>query len=97
MHPRDASLVSVSHMEWLSQRPIMALRLKSSHGGRLSATRWHTVSPTPTPAQVNMAKGAGWGVMASHRSGETEDSFIADLAVGLGTGQVRSAYCHARG
>jgi len=44
-----------------------------------------------------MAKGAGWGVMASHRSGETEDSFIADLAVGLGTGQVRSGYCHARG
>ena len=32
-----------------------------------------------------MAKEAGWGVMASHRSGETEDSFIADLAVGLAT------------
>ena len=38
---------------------------------------------------VNMSKAAGWGVMTSHRSGETEDSFIADLAVGLGTGQVR--------
>ena len=36
-----------------------------------------------------MARGAGWGVMVSHRSGETEDSFIADLVVGLGTGQVR--------
>ncbi len=35
-----------------------------------------------------MARGAGWGVMVSHRSGETEDSFIADLVVGLGTGQV---------
>ncbi|MBW3000078.1 phosphopyruvate hydratase [Candidatus Woesearchaeota archaeon] len=31
-----------------------------------------------------------WGVMVSHRSGETEDSFIADLAVGLGTGQIKS-------
>merc|ERR1719472_407241 len=41
-------------------------------------------------AAVNMAKGAGWGVMASHRSGETEDSFIADLAVGLGTGQIKT-------
>ena len=42
-------------------------------------------------AAVNMAKAAGWGVMTSHRSGETEDSFIADLAVGLATGQARTA------
>ena len=34
----------------------------------------------------NMAQKAGWGVMVSHRSGETEDHFIADLVVGLGTG-----------
>jgi enolase len=32
----------------------------------------------------------GWGVMVSHRSGETEDTFIADMAVGLGTGQIKS-------
>ena len=31
----------------------------------------------------------GWNVMVSHRSGESEDSFIADLAVGLGTGQIK--------
>jgi len=31
-----------------------------------------------------------WNVMVSHRSGETEDSFIADLVVGLGTGQIKS-------
>lgn len=36
------------------------------------------------------AKAAGWTVMASHRSGETEDTFIADLVVGLGTGQIKS-------
>ena len=30
----------------------------------------------------------GWGVMVSHRSGETEDTTIADLVVGLCTGQV---------
>lgn len=35
-----------------------------------------------------LAQSNGWGVMVSHRSGETEDSFIADLVVGLGTGQV---------
>lgn len=34
------------------------------------------------------SKAAGWGVMVSHRSGETEDNFIADLAVGLASGQV---------
>lgn len=39
---------------------------------------------------VSMAKKAGWGVMTSHRSGETEDSFIADLAVGLNTGQIKT-------
>ncbi|CAM6121174.1 unnamed protein product [Calypogeia fissa] len=39
---------------------------------------------------VKMSKDAGWGVMASHRSGETEDSFIADLSVGLATGQIKT-------
>ncbi|CAN6452345.1 unnamed protein product [Victoria cruziana] len=39
---------------------------------------------------VRMAKRAGWGVMASHRSGETEDTFIADLSVGLATGQIKT-------
>merc|ERR1719277_511477 len=33
---------------------------------------------------------AGWGVMVSHRSGETEDSFIADLVVGLRTGEIKT-------
>ena len=31
-----------------------------------------------------------WGTMVSHRSGETEDNFIADLVVGLGTGQIKT-------
>jgi len=38
----------------------------------------------------NLAKSAGWGVMVSHRSGETEDTFIADLVVGLGCGQIKT-------
>jgi len=37
-----------------------------------------------------MAQNAGWGVMVSHRSGETEDSTIADLVVGLRTGQIKT-------
>uniref|UniRef100_A0A6V7QWL8 phosphopyruvate hydratase n=1 Tax=Ananas comosus var. bracteatus TaxID=296719 RepID=A0A6V7QWL8_ANACO len=39
---------------------------------------------------VKQAKDANWGVMVSHRCGETDDSFIADLAVGLGAGQMKS-------
>jgi len=37
-----------------------------------------------------MAQDADWNVMVSHRSGETEDPFIADLVVGLKTGQIKS-------
>lgn len=36
------------------------------------------------------SKAAGWGVMVSHRSGETEDTFIADLVVGLNAGQIKT-------
>merc|ERR1719469_1176253 len=37
-----------------------------------------------------MAQAQGWGVMVSHRSGETEDTFIADLVVGLRTGEIKT-------
>ena len=37
-----------------------------------------------------MSKEVNWGVMVSHRSGETEDTFIADLVVGLCTGQIKT-------
>jgi len=39
---------------------------------------------------VTQSKKSGWGVMTSHRSGETEDTYIADLAVGLCTGQIKT-------
>ena len=44
---------------------------------------------------VQMAYGAKWGVVTSHRSGETEDTFIADLATALSTGLIKtgSAWC----
>lgn len=41
-------------------------------------------------AAVKLSKQNGWGVMTSHRSGETEDCYIADLAVGLCTGQIKT-------
>lgn len=37
-----------------------------------------------------LAQKNNWGVMVSHRSGETEDTFIADLVVGLGTGEIKT-------
>merc|ERR1711881_532557 len=39
---------------------------------------------------ATMSMRNGWGVMVSHRSGETEDSFIADLVVGLRTGEIKT-------
>merc|ERR1711920_615516 len=47
-------------------------------------------SITESIEAVNMCQQAGWGVMVSHRSGETEDSFIADLVVGLRTGEIKT-------
>ncbi len=45
---------------------------------------------TETIAAVQMAQRAGWGVVVSHRSGETEDATIADLAVALNAGQIKT-------
>lgn len=39
---------------------------------------------------AKLARQSGWGIMVSHRSGETEDTFIADLVVGLGCGQIKT-------
>jgi len=45
---------------------------------------------TETEMAVNLAYSANWGAMVSHRSGETVDSFIADLTVALGTGHLKT-------
>lgn len=47
-------------------------------------------SLSETIAAVKMAKAAGYRTVMSHRSGETEDTSIAHLAVGLGTGQIKT-------
>ena len=47
-------------------------------------------SVTESITAANLAMDNGWGVMVSHRSGETEDTFIADLVVGLATGQIKT-------
>jgi enolase len=53
-------------------------------------------SLTETIAAIEMACKAGWGAMVSHRSGETVDSFISDLTVGMSTGHLKTgAPCRA--
>ncbi|XP_030521919.1 enolase 2 [Rhodamnia argentea] len=47
-------------------------------------------SVTESIEAVKMSKRTGWGIMASHRSGETEDTFLADLSVGLATGLLKT-------
>jgi enolase len=47
-------------------------------------------SITETIEAIDLAKNNNWTTVVSHRSGETEDTTIADLAVGLGTGQIKT-------
>ncbi|HET9614907.1 MAG TPA: hypothetical protein VFP22_08850, partial [Candidatus Limnocylindrales bacterium] len=45
---------------------------------------------TETIDAIAMARRAGWSAVVSHRSGETEDTTIADLVVAMGTGQIKT-------
>ncbi len=64
-----------------------AIRKKLCNALLLKVNQIGTLSEAIQSA--NLAKGAGWNVMVSHRSGETEDTFIADFAVALGCGQIK--------
>ncbi|CAJ1430865.1 unnamed protein product, partial [Effrenium voratum] len=65
-----------------------ALDCKACNALLLKVNQIGSVSEAIEAATISMS--AGWGVMVSHRSGETEDSFIADLVVGLRTGQIKT-------
>jgi enolase len=47
-------------------------------------------SVTETVEAIQMCQKAGWGYVVSHRSGETEDAFLADFAVAMGGGQIKT-------
>lgn len=70
------------------KRVAKAIELKACNALLLKVNQIGSV--TESIEAVRMAKQAGWGVMTSHRSGETEDTFIADLAVGLNAGQIKT-------
>lgn len=70
------------------KRIATAVEKKSCNGLLLKVNQIGTV--TESIEAHNLAKSSGWGTMISHRSGETEDTFIADLTVGLSTGQIKT-------
>ena len=64
------------------------IKLKASNSILIKLNQIGTL--TETIAAIRMAHQAGWTAVVSHRSGETEDTTIADLAVGLNTGQIKT-------
>lgn len=64
----------------ISEKAANAVLIKLNQIGSLSETI----------AAIEMALKAGWGAMVSHRSGETVDSFIADLTVAMATGHLKT-------
>jgi enolase len=64
----------------VEQKACNALLVKVNQIGTLSEAR----------QAIEIGRAAGWGLIASHRSGETEDAILADLAVGMGMEQIKS-------
>ena len=64
------------------------IELKASNAVLIKPNQIGTL--TETLEAIRTAKKAGWAAIVSHRSGETEDTTIADLAVGLNTGQIKA-------
>ncbi len=64
------------------------IELKASNSILIKLNQIGTL--TETIAAIQMAQQAGWTAVVSHRSGETEDTTIADLAVGLNTGLIKA-------
>ncbi|HEX7949861.1 MAG TPA: phosphopyruvate hydratase [Candidatus Limnocylindrales bacterium] len=64
----------------ISERAMNSVLIKLNQIGTLSET----------VDAINLARSAGWTAMVSHRSGETEDTTIADFVVAMGTGQIKS-------
>ncbi len=74
----------VTNVERLSK----GISLKASNSILIKLNQIGTV--TETIEAIRLAQQTGWTAIVSHRSGETEDTTIADLAVGLDTGQIKT-------
>ncbi len=71
-----------------TERIRLGVERKASNAVLIKPNQIGTVSETL--AAIRMAQDSGWGAIISHRSGETEDTTIADLAVGTSAGQIKS-------
>lgn len=85
---KDVQIVGDDLLVTNPKRIKTAIEKKACNALLLKVNQIGTV--TESIEACNTAQGAGWGVMVSHRSGETEDAFIADLVVGLRTGQIKT-------
>ena len=74
----------VTNVDRLSQ----GIKMKASNSILIKLNQIGTL--TETISAINMAHMANWTAVVSHRSGETEDTTIADLAVGLNCGQIKT-------
>ncbi|MDD5094739.1 MAG: phosphopyruvate hydratase [Dehalococcoidia bacterium] len=70
------------------QRISQGIQQKASNSALIKLNQIGTL--TETRSAIEMARGAGWTAVISHRSGETEDTTISDLCVGLSTGQIKT-------
>jgi len=64
------------------------IRVKATNAVLIKLNQIGTV--TETIEAINLCRKAGWGFVISHRSGETEDTFLADFAVAMGGGQIKT-------
>eukprot|EP01062_Namystynia_karyoxenos_P045976 TRINITY_DN342_c0_g1_i4.p1 TRINITY_DN342_c0_g1~~TRINITY_DN342_c0_g1_i4.p1 ORF type:complete len:461 (+),score=207.28 TRINITY_DN342_c0_g1_i4:78-1385(+) len=76
--------LTVTNIKCINQ----ALERKSCNSLLLKINQIGTITEAIDASKLVMEK--GWTVMVSHRSGETEDTYISDLVVGLGTGQIKT-------
>jgi len=85
---RDVQIVGDDLLVTNPKRIDTAIKNQACNALLLKVNQIGTVSESIQACK--MAQAAGWGVMVSHRSGETEDTTIADLVVGLGTGEIKT-------
>lgn len=75
---------------FVTQESYLERGIKEGAGNAILVKLNQVGTVTETLATIKMAQNAGFGVVVSHRSGETEDTTIADLAVGTSAGQIKT-------
>jgi len=76
--------IFVTNTEYIAR----GIREKTANAVLIKLNQIGTV--TETIEAINLCRKAGWGYVISHRSGETEDTFLADFAVAMGGGQLKT-------